>query len=313
MARRLFIFALVGLLTATVAVLLVGEALTRPVHRKIGAAPTDLNARTVTFATSTGSKVAGWMVDGPNRAAGAVLLLHGVRSDRRQMIERARFLKQAGYAALLIDLPAHGESEGARITFGWREADAVAASVAYLRGQLPGKPVAVVAISLGAASTVFAKLAVPPAAVVLESMYPTITDAVEDRLELHLGRYGRILAPLLLSQLPLRLDIRPSELAPIGKLARLGAPLLIVSGDLDRHTTLAETEHLYAAASQPKQLWVVQGAAHVDLHKYTPASYEKRILEFLQTSMQIKPNATLAAGKIRRIHTGVPVACCPIQ
>lgn len=62
----------------------------------------------------------------------------------------------------------------------------------------------------------------------------------------------------------------------------LGVPVLIASGDADRHTTLAETERIYAAAAAPKSLWVVEGAAHVDLHEYAPAEYERRIGAFFQ-------------------------------
>ncbi len=47
------------------------------------------------------------------KGKGAVLLLHGVRADRREMLNRARFLKEEGYSVLLIDLPSHGESDGA--------------------------------------------------------------------------------------------------------------------------------------------------------------------------------------------------------
>jgi len=53
-----------------------------------------------------------------------VLLLHGVRADRREMLGRARFLNRLGYGILLIDLPAHGESPDDHITFGAREARA---------------------------------------------------------------------------------------------------------------------------------------------------------------------------------------------
>ena len=57
--------------------------------------------------------------------------------------------------------------------------------------------------------------------------------------------------------------------------------MLIVAGSADRHTTRAETERLFAAAAAPKALWIVEGAAHVDLHAYAPAEYERRIGDFL--------------------------------
>ncbi len=95
------------------------------------------------------------------------------------------------------------------------------------------------------------------------------------------GRLGAALAPALLVQLPLRLGVGRHELRPLDALPALGAPVLIASGALDRHTPWARTLRLHEAAAEPRQLWRVDGAAHVDLHAFAPAAYEARILAFL--------------------------------
>ncbi len=103
---------------------------------------------------------------------------------------------------------------------------------------------------------------------VLESLHPTIREAVENRLRLHLGQFGPILAPLLLFQISLRLNISPEELDPISRIGDLNAPLLLISGTDDRHTTVAETQRLFDAARQPKELWIVPGGGHFNMHTY---------------------------------------------
>ena len=72
-----------------------------------------------------------------------------------------------------------------------------------------------------------------------------------------------------------------AALRPIAHIGQMKAPVLIAAGGADLHTTLPETRRLFAAAAQPKELWVVEGAAHVDLHAYVPADYERRIGAFL--------------------------------
>lgn len=278
-AGLLALLALALLLGFAGAALGVGEWLSHPATRTIGPPPPDFAARGVRIDTAPAGHVAGWFVPG-QRGQGAVLLLHGVRSDRTQMLGRARFLNRAGYAALLVDLQAHGESTGERITFGAREAAGVGAALDFLRRQSPGERVAVVGVSLGAASTVLARLSPAPEAVVLESMYPTIEDAVTNRLTGVLGPAGAVLAGPLLWQLPLRAGVSTRDLRPIEHVSRLGAPVLIASGAQDRHTTWAETQRLFDAAVEPKELWRVEGAAHVDLHAFAPQAYERRILEF---------------------------------
>jgi fermentation-respiration switch protein FrsA (DUF1100 family) len=260
-----------------------GEMLSRPARSAIGAPPPDLaEAEAVRLPLPGGSEdnLSGWLVPG-QPGHGVVLLLHGVRANRLEMLARARFLHGLGYTVLLVDLPAHGESGGARITYGMREGEGVNAALAFLRARYPHEKIGVVGVSLGAASLVMAQPNVALSAVVLESMFPTIREAVADRLVLYLGPLGRHLAPLLLWQLPLRLGVSPEQLQPIVDIGAMRAPVLIASGSADRHTTLAETERIYAAANAPKELWVVQGATHVDLHAFAPEAYEVRVGAFL--------------------------------
>ena len=239
----------------------------------------DLGAEEVLLRAAPDQRVAGSFL--PGRGNGAVLLLHGNHSDRREMAARARFLHAQGYAVLLIDLPGQGASTASHITFGLREADGVRAALAELRRRAPGQRIGVIGISLGAAALVLCRDCPPVDAVVLESMYPTIEEAVANRLRMRLGPAGGPLSTLLLSQLPLRLGIRPDALHPIAHIGELKAPVLIAAGSADLHTTLPETRRLFAAAAQPKELWVVDGAAHVDLHAFTPEDYERRVGAFL--------------------------------
>ena len=151
----------------------------------------------------------------------------------------------------------------------------------------PGERIGAIGASMGAAALVLARPDPAPAAVVLESMYPTIEEAVADRLAAHVGAPAALLAPALLWQMPWRLGVTTARLRPIDALSALRSPLLIAAGDVDRHTTLAETERLFAAArSADKSLWIVQGAAHVDLYAFAPCEYERRVGGFLQERLR---------------------------
>ena len=290
MRRRTLMLATAGagLLATTGGALALGEVMTRPAPCAAGTPPQALDAAPVRFETPTGGAVAGWFAPGqPGR--GAVLLLHGVRGSRHSMTARSLFLHRLGIATLAIDLPGHGESPAPRITFGANESHGTAAALAWLARRCPGERVGAIGVSLGAASLVLARPDPAPAAVVLESMYPTIEEAVADRLAIHVGAPAAMLAPALLWQMPWRLGVTTAQLHPIDALPALRSPLLIAAGDVDRHTTLAETERLYAAARAPgKSLWIVPGAAHVDLHAFAKAEYERRVGGFLQEGLRAR-------------------------
>lgn len=284
MRTRPLVWWLVGLLLAAVlglgALLWAGAHYSRPSPQRIGAPPSDLPARTAPLATADGTPVAGWFVPG-RPGQGAVLLLHRKGGSRLDMLGRARWLYAAGFSVLLIDLPAHGESPGRRVSMGPREAEAVRAAWAWLLQALPQQPAGVIADSLGAAALLFARLEPAPRAVVLESLFPTLDEAVENRLVLHLGAPGRWVRPLFMLNLPLQLGLWPSQVRPIEELRVLRSPVLVMSGDADVHTTLAQTQRLFDAAPPPKELWIVPGAAHQNLHAYDRAAYEARVLPFL--------------------------------
>jgi pimeloyl-ACP methyl ester carboxylesterase len=277
--RTSILFALAVLVCAG-AVLGVGEMLSRPARSIVGDAPPDLHAVSVHI-----GGVAGWMIRG-QPGQGAVLLLHGVRANRTEMLGRARFLARDGYTVLLIDLPAHGESSGARITFGAREKDGVLAALAWLRQQAPGERIGAIGVSLGAAALVLAHPAPALDAVVLESMYPTIEEAVANRLRVRLGAPGAWSTPLLVQQLPWRVQVQPAALRPIVDMAALASPVFIISGTDDTQTPPAETRRIFAAAPAIKQLWLVDGAAHVNLYAYAGLAYETRVGNFLAAHLR---------------------------
>ena len=266
--------------------LAVGDAMTRPSLRAAGTPPAELQACAVRFQTAAGDPVAGWFAPG-RPGHGAVLLLHGVRGSRHAMVARALWLHAQGIATLAIDLPGHGESPAPRITFGANESHAVPAALAWLARRCPGERIGTIGVSRGAASLVLARPDPAPAAVVLESMFPTIEEAVADRLASHLGAPAVPLAPLLLWQMPWRLGVAPAQLHPIDALPALRSPLLVAAGDVDRHTTLAETQRLFAAAQAPERsLWIVPGAAHVDLFSFARDAYAARVGGFLRQHLQ---------------------------
>lgn len=272
-------------LAAATAVVWAGHVLTRAVRAETGIPPPALAASRLAFPSPSGALLSAWFIQGEPRA-GAVLLLHSVRADKRSMVGRARFLKALGFSVLMVDLQAHGESTGERITFGHREARDVDAAVRRLLQLAPGERIGILGTSLGAAAAVFAQAKPKYSAVVLESLYPTIEEAVEDRLRLYLGSFGPWLAPLLLTQFEPRLGVRPDQLRPIERIGEIAAPILLVHGSEDRHTSLTEARRLYDAVRAPKTLYVVEGAAHVDLHAHSTAEYEARVGAFLLSHLR---------------------------
>ena len=264
---------------------LAGSALSAPVNQTIGTLPSDLHGQSVQFSSQSGSLIHGWLLTG-QKGAGVVVLMHSVRSNRLSMVDRARFLSRTGYSVLLFDFQAHGESPGQHITFGYLESKDAQAAVQYIRDKLPDEKIGVIGVSMGGAAALLASPPLDVKALVLEMVYPTIDEAIADRFKIRLGAWGEALAPLLSLQLRPRLGVSANQLRPIEHVASLREPKLFIVGAEDQHTTLAESKRMYDAASEPKEIWVVDGAAHTDLHARAGAEYERRVLAFLRKNLR---------------------------
>ena len=68
---------------------------------------------------------------------------------------------------------------------------------------------------------------------------------------------------------------------PVDHIAALGAPLLMIAGGEDRHTTLKDSLELYHWAREPKDFWFIADARHVDFQRHDPQGYAERVLAFL--------------------------------
>jgi len=263
---------------------LVGSLSIAPAKQVIDNPPNDLPVETIAIANESGATVAAWFIPAEGATA-TVVLAHSLRGNRWSMIERARLLHDAGYSTVLFDLQAHGESSGENISFGYRERLSVAAAVEFARSRDPDHKIGVIGSSLGGAAALLASpLGID--ALVLEAVFPTIAEAIHNRIATRLGPLSHILTPVLLVQLRPRLGISASDLRPIDRIASVGCPVLVAAGDRDLHTTLAETQRLFAAAREPKQLVIFENAAHVSLLGHDPKKYRTQVVSFLDTYLR---------------------------
>ena len=138
---------------------------------------------------------------------------------------------------------------------------------------------------MGGAAAVLADPPLQVNAMILESVYPTIEQAITDRLEIRFGWLGKLGAPFLTWQLKPRLGFGCDDLCPIRQVGKITSPKLFIAGTADRDTLAQESKDLFAAAAEPKQFWLVDGAAHVDMNDFAKDEYEKRILEFLARNL----------------------------
>ncbi len=286
--RRWFIRGAVCLIILTITFVagswLSARHLTSAKPQKVGAPPADFPypIESAAFKTRDNETIQGWLVPTDSNAP-AIVLLHGYRGTRRQMIQRAKLFRSLGYAVLLYDARACGESTGEAITFGLRERADLVAAVDLLRKR-GHERIACLGVSQGGATILYAADELGDLrCVVCESVYDDMTNAF-DRRSRRLSRSpGWLTGVLVVPFAESRLDVSIDELSPVDHISKVRCPLFVISGDADDRAWPIDTERLFEAAREPKELWMIAGAKHEDLFRFP--DYERRVIEFVQRHM----------------------------
>jgi len=260
-----------------VVIWLAGSYLTKPVTAKFEAPPSNVDE--VSFTSESGSLIQGWLFTVREPVAQAVLM-HGVRSSRAQMIDRAKHLQQLGIQSLVFDFQAHGESPGDIITLGYLESFDAQAAVTYMSDAMPELPMLVIAVSMGGAAAILAEPNLDVDAFIVESVYPDIEAAISNRLKSRLPS-GHLLTPLLTLQIEPRIGIPLTRLAPASYATNITAPVLVLSGAKDKHTTVTDTQRLFASFTGPKALHLFKDAGHDDLEYFDTQQYWQVVEPFI--------------------------------
>jgi dipeptidyl aminopeptidase/acylaminoacyl peptidase len=238
----------------------------------------------IRLATTDGLDIAAWYIPG-NRAQ-AIILVHGIDANRSAVLPEAKILAEAGYHLLILDLRGHGQSEGNLATYGYREALDVQAAVEYLAGLPEIEQIGALGTSYGGAAVARAAAVDPRLkAVVIESSYSSLTEAVKDAFEQR-SIFPGWSAPLLIALAERRAGINISQVDSARDLATLQPrAVMIIHGSQD---TLFPVEHayrLYASAGEPKELWVIEGLGHASPVLGREAEYRARIIPFFERAL----------------------------
>ncbi len=243
----------------------------------------------VHFTATDNVHLAGWLAIASPRAP-TIILVHGFKGSRLDMLPWARFLYAGGYNVLLFDSRGCGESEGWSIALGAREADDVLGAVHYLQGRsdLLNKRLGTLGMSLGAGVVLLAAAHEP-------ALLATVADSAwadESAQVSRMGSIGRLpvlpYEPALVDALIQAhlADARP--IAVIHQIAPRALFLIHSADDRNATTPLQGEQELYAAAGAPKQQWIAPSGGHVGAISAHKAEYEQRVLAFFARYLKSK-------------------------
>ena len=233
----------------------------------------------VRFTTDDGVTLSGWLVPAARDTRAAVVLMHGFSWHRLPWLAAFVPWLQKRYHVLQFDFRGHGGSDDALISLGTLEERDVGAAVRFVEGRGLG-PIALMGISMGGSVAIMAAPDLPVAAVVADAAYAELRDPIANRMREVGYPLARLGATLVLAAASVR--ARVWLRSPMHRVAQISPrALLLISPGEDRLVSPHQSQRMFRAAGEPKELFVVPGAAHAEAHLTAPEAYERRVLDFL--------------------------------
>ena len=218
----------------------------------------------VYFATQDGVRLHGWFV--PGESNWIWLWCHGNAGNISHRLQNLALLHQElGVNIFLFDYRGYGRSAGKPSEKGtYLDAEA---ALAYLdsREDVDSKRIIYFGRSLGAAVAVELATRKPPAALILESPFPSVP---------YMARH---LYPFL----PVWPLLR-TRYDSLSKIRQIDVPLLVLHGDRDDIVPLEAGRKLFEAAGTDKSFCPIRGAGHNDTYLVGGQAYFDELRRFIQ-------------------------------
>jgi len=238
----------------------------------------------VHFTLKNGVKINGWYIKADS-AIGTVIMIHGLGSNKGHPLNEASEFRALGYNTLLIDLRAHGTSEGEAFSLGYKESEEVKLAYDYISSK-GEKTILLWGMSMGA--VVIAKAVydydLKPSKVIFEMPFASLNHHLRSRArmlgfeaaEKPFGFFVTFWAGLEQGYWGFRHQTT-------NYVTRLECPVLLQWGAQDQYVKEKEIKEVFAKiGSEKKKLVVYENSGHVPLCWSENEKWQKEVTAFLQ-------------------------------
>ncbi|MEP7135685.1 MAG: alpha/beta hydrolase [Chloroflexota bacterium] len=236
----------------------------------------------VTVTSPDGLKLVGWFV--PSQNGAVIIMQHGYKSTRRELLNEAAMMYKHGYGILLTTVRAHDHSEGELITFGKNEVKDMDAWYQYLltRKDIDPNKIGMLGNSYGGMLVIqYASQNQNIKAVVANSAFSSLNDTVSTSVTYFTNLPAFPFAPLIVFWAERETGFKTEDIDATKWITKISPrPVFLMQGGKDVVISADSGQRLYDAAGEPKELWFDPALGHVEFDTERAVEYEKRVAEF---------------------------------
>ena len=233
-----------------------------------------------------GIQLHAYYVAAPQPTSKTAVIVHGYTDNAiRMFMIGYLYNRDLGYNILLPDLQHQGESEGPAIQMGWKDRLDVLQWM-NIANEIFGDSTQMVVhgISMGGATTMMVSGEEQKPFVkcfVEDCGYTSVWDEFSHELKtsFHLPPFPLMYTTSWLCEKKYGWNFK--EASSLKQVAKSQLPMLFIHGDKDTYVPTWMVYPLYEAKPEPKELWIVPGAAHAVSYQENKQEYTDRVRAFV--------------------------------
>ncbi|HLG16926.1 MAG TPA: alpha/beta fold hydrolase [Blastocatellia bacterium] len=245
----------------------------------------------IVFPSFDGTRLYGWWM-AVAEAAPTIVVLHGVKKNRTDVLRASLVLRRAGFNVLVFDGRGHGNSEGRYVTYGFYERRDVESAIGWLIADKNVDPdrIGLAGESMGAAIALQVSAHNSRVrAVWADSPFASLQRVAREFVGRVTGLPQAVLNPVFWTVIQVanyrgKFDMRTVD--PLRLAAQITCPVYLVHGTADQLIATAHTENIHDALAGEKHLWLVEDAAHARAFRRAKRKYAERLCGFFSEHLR---------------------------
>lgn len=244
----------------------------------------------MSITTDDNLKINGRLYNGNSANHRYVILVHGYHCSMEDMASYAKHYYENGYSVLMMDLRAHGDSEGKYIGMGWLDKDDLIKWISTITHKDTNSKIILHGVSMGAATVMMAggeSLPYNVKAIIEDCGYTSAYDIFESELQ---KRFPAIpvhpTMDLASALAKAKAGYSFKEASALKQIKKCTTPTFFIHGTADDFVPCSMVDELYNAATCQKDLYKAEGAGHARAKDVNPQEYFLKVFSFIDANIK---------------------------
>jgi fermentation-respiration switch protein FrsA (DUF1100 family) len=254
-------------------------------HHVYCGTPEEINLifETVAIQNPEGLTLESWYIPSPGSNKG-IIFVHGHGGSKNEGLRFASALHKEGFNLLALSLR---RNSGSFASMGFYEPEDVVAAIDYLIKDKKLTSIGLFGFSMGAATSIIAMEKDPRVrASIFSSGYASAMDVLSESAKRDFGIPYYPLIPIVRSVLNLRGNMKIETVIPEKSISQISPrPISIFHCDKDDYVDVSHANRLFAAAKEPKEIWIPTCTKHEQIWNTNKEEAEKRSVDFFKRNL----------------------------